>query len=62
MEVLAKLRLEQVQLAFDQQIFPAAKYDLGHVQLQFFNHFVGGITTLKGHKLFNKYKHIHEEE
>ena len=61
-EVLAKLRLEQVQCAFDQQLFPATKYDLGHVQMQFFDHFVRGITTLKGHKLFNKYKHIHEEE
>jgi hypothetical protein len=60
--VMAKLRMEQVEMAFDQEIFPAKSFTLQEVQLQFFNHFINGITSLKGHKLLNKYRHVQEEE
>jgi hypothetical protein len=62
LKVLAKLRLEQIEMGFDQEIFPSADFKLEHVQLQLFDHFIHGITTLKGHKLLNQYRKIHEEE
>lgn len=56
MEVIAIMRLEQVQLAFDSAIFPREKYDIPDVQAQLFEHFVQGIFTDKGRKLYQKYK------
>jgi TetR/AcrR family transcriptional regulator, cholesterol catabolism regulator len=60
--VLAKWRIEQIQLAFDQEVFPSENYKLDYVQLQFFEHFIHGITTTKGHKLLNQYRQTKEIE
>ncbi len=59
-EVMAKLRLEQVQLAFDNQLFPPEKFDLPSTQMQFFEHFIRGILTPKGLKLYESY--LNEKE
>lgn len=61
-EIISILRMEQIQMAFNPFIFPPNKYDVQKVQLQFIDHFLHGICTLKGHKLINKYKHINEED
>jgi len=55
-EIIAAMRLELVQLAFDDQVFPAAQFQLTQVQLQIFDHFVYGLVTDKGRKLYQKYK------
>ena len=55
-EVLAVLRIEQVQLPFDDRAFPPQQFDLAEVQIQIFDHFVYGLLTDKGRKLFEKYK------
>jgi AcrR family transcriptional regulator len=55
-EVIAAMRLELVQLPFDENVFPAAKFKLGEVQREIFDHFVHGIVTEKGRKLYQKYK------
>jgi AcrR family transcriptional regulator len=55
-EIIAAMRLEIVQLAFDDQIFPPSKFKLAEVQMQIFDHFVYGIVTEKGKKLYQKYK------
>jgi AcrR family transcriptional regulator len=55
-DVIATLRLEQVQIAFDDQVFPHDKFNLVQVQAQIFDHFVYGLLTEKGRKLFEKYK------
>ena len=60
--VLAKLRLEQIEMTMNQNIFPMDKFNIAHVQLSLFEHFLYGICTLKGHKLVNKHKQIIEEE
>ncbi|MFN6945209.1 MAG: TetR/AcrR family transcriptional regulator [Cytophagaceae bacterium] len=62
LNIISKLRLEQVQMAFNPLIFPSPEYDLAQVQVQFIDHYLHGICTLKGHKLINQYKHISEEE
>ncbi len=55
-DVIATMRLELVQLAFDDQVFPPTRFKLGAVQSQIFDHFVYGIVTEKGRKLYQKYK------
>lgn len=54
-EALAKLRVEQVQLAFDESIFPKDQFNFKELQLMFFDHFVHGIVTEKGKELYDKY-------
>jgi hypothetical protein len=55
-EVIAMVRLEMVQLPFDDRIFPPSQFKLPEVQMQIFDHFVYGITTEKGRKLYQKFK------
>jgi TetR/AcrR family transcriptional regulator, cholesterol catabolism regulator len=55
-EVIATMRLELVQLVFDDQIFPPSRFKLYEVQIQIFDHFVYGLVTEKGRKLYQKYK------
>jgi len=54
-EVMAIFRVEQVQLAFDDTVFPQDQFNFTEVQMQFFNHFVHGIVTEPGLKLFEEY-------
>ncbi|MDQ3392655.1 MAG: TetR/AcrR family transcriptional regulator [Bacteroidota bacterium] len=54
-EILSKLRQEQVQMGFDDRIFPPDQYDFKIVQMQLFDHFVHGITTQKGQELLDQY-------
>jgi TetR/AcrR family transcriptional regulator, cholesterol catabolism regulator len=60
--LMAKFRVEQMDLAFNPDLFPPDKYRILDVQLAFTEHFLYGICTLKGHKLINKHKQITEEE
>ncbi len=60
--VVARLRLEEVEMGLNPSIFPPDKYNFGSVQIALFDHFMHGITTLKGHRLINKYRQITEEE
>jgi TetR/AcrR family transcriptional regulator, cholesterol catabolism regulator len=55
-DIIATMRLEQVQMAFDNNIFPRQKYHITEVQQQIFEHFIQGIFTDKGRKLYQKYK------
>ena len=55
-EVLAAMRIEIIQLPFDGQTFPAERYNVAEVQGQIFDHFMYGLLTEKGRKLYEKYK------
>ncbi|NVO83557.1 TetR/AcrR family transcriptional regulator [Hymenobacter terrestris] len=61
-EVLARLRLAQIDILFDPDIFPNAHFGQSRVQLACNEHFLLGLVTLKGHKLVNVYRHVTEEE
>lgn len=61
-EVIARLRLAQIEVPFDETLFPRFRFELLHVQTASLEHFMLGIATLKGHKMINDYKHIIEEE
>lgn len=60
--VIARLRMEEIEMGFNPQTFPPDKFKIIEVQLALLEHFLHGICTLKGHKLINKYKEIIEEE
>jgi AcrR family transcriptional regulator len=60
-EILARLRIEQIRISCNPELFPGNKYAASLVHHQFFSHFIFGICTLKGHKLINKYKQIEED-
>lgn len=53
-EVLAKLRLKQVQLGFDPFLFPPNKYNIANLQDTFLMHFMAGILTEKGRGVLNE--------
>lgn len=61
-KILARLRMQEIELAFNPLIFPPDKYKILDVQLAFIEHFLYGICTLKGHKQINKLRQIIEEE
>ena len=54
-EILANLRVMEIQILFDRESFPSEKFNFMEVQMQLFNHFVYGITTEKGRKLYKEY-------
>ncbi len=60
--IIAKLRIEEVEMAMNPEIFPSDVYNIAEVQMNLLDHFLHGITTLKGHRLINKYKQLIEEE
>ena len=60
-DILSRLRMEEVEWGFNPRIFKEGKY-FSDVQIQLLEHFLYGICTLKGHKLINKYQEIQEEE
>ena len=61
-KILARFRIEEVEMGFNTGMFPSSKFDLTEVQLVLLDHFLHGIVTLKGHRLINKYKQVIEEE
>lgn len=61
-KILARLRIETLEMGFNTEIFPVSEFETPRVQMEFFEQFTFGICTIKGHKLLNKYKQIHEEE
>ena len=54
-DVLTKFRLESMMIAFNVNVFPPSKYNLAELSEHIIQHFVYGLTTVKGHKLVEKY-------
>ena len=61
-EVLARLRLAQIELAFNADVFPSRQFDVQRLQQGILEHFMLGIASLKGHKLINDLRHVTETE
>jgi hypothetical protein len=61
-EVLARLNLAQIDLAFNPELYPPAQFSPIRVNRVFDEHFLLGVATLKGHRLFNKYQQITEDD
>ena len=56
LNMLAVLRIEEVELAWNPEVYPPADYNLAKVQICLLEHFLFGITNIKGHGIAEKYK------
>ncbi|GAA4449545.1 TetR/AcrR family transcriptional regulator [Nibrella saemangeumensis] len=54
-EVMARLRIESVQLGFDERVFPGSRANVLAVQEQLLHHFIRGLLTEKGFSVYNQY-------
>ncbi len=55
-EIMSRLRIELVQLGFNELIFPVSRSrTLADVQIQLLHHFIRGILTEKGISIYNQY-------
>lgn len=55
-EILAQLRIEEIELSFNKDFFPEEKFSLVEIHEQLFEHFTYGILSEKGFKLFETYR------
>ncbi|MBS1524322.1 MAG: TetR/AcrR family transcriptional regulator [Bacteroidetes bacterium] len=60
-KVIARMRVMQVEAGFNAAIYPLSEFNPWKVQRELMEHFNYGICTMKGYKLLNEYKNIHEE-
>jgi hypothetical protein len=54
-DILAQLRIMEIQMAGDQDIFPQDKFDFKNVIIQLFDHFMQGVLTENGRKKLAQY-------
>jgi AcrR family transcriptional regulator len=54
-DILSLLRIEQVLMAFDPTVFPADRFNMMNVQMEFIHHFLRGILTEKGLEYYSQY-------
>jgi TetR/AcrR family transcriptional regulator, cholesterol catabolism regulator len=54
-EILSRLRNEEVEMGFDPEVFPNNKFNVLETQLSLLDHFLRGIMTSDGLKLYEKY-------
>ena len=54
-EVIARLRLEEVEIGFDPNLFPPAQFSIVETQVAFLDHFIRGVATNKGLELYQQY-------
>ncbi len=55
--ILARMRVEQIDMGYNPEIFPQDEFEMSQVQMDLFDHFVYGILTEKGLKEYEKYSH-----
>jgi AcrR family transcriptional regulator len=55
-EILAYLRIAQIELTFNKEYFPEEKFTLNEIHEQVFEHYTHGILSEKGLKLLETYK------
>ena len=60
-KVIARMRMNQVEMGFNTAIFPPHEFSPWAVQQQFLEHFNYGICTLEGYKLLEKYKNVNKQ-
>jgi AcrR family transcriptional regulator len=57
-KILARLRIEEVEMAFNPAVYAPEKFRLSDVHLTLIDHFLHGIVTIKGYKLIERYKKV----
>lgn len=61
-EILASYRLASIEVIHSDNTFPKDKFNLAEVHSQIFEHFVYGLCTEKGKKLYQKYKESNHKQ
>lgn len=54
-DVMSKFRMESMMIPFNVTVFPPGKYNLAETTQMIIENFTYGLSTLKGHKLIQKY-------
>jgi AcrR family transcriptional regulator len=60
-DILTKYRLETMMIPFNVSAFPPGKYKLAEVMQEIMEHFLFGLTTLKGYQQILSYKQEREK-
>lgn len=60
-DIISKMRLEQVDMSFNYEVFPSTEYRFDKVMIELTEHFLYGLLSMKGYKLINQYKNIKED-
>lgn len=55
-DIISRFRVESTELLFNPEKFQSSKHSIRDVQMEVFDHFVYGLVTDKGKKLFEKHK------
>ncbi|MEL7533307.1 MAG: TetR/AcrR family transcriptional regulator [Bacteroidota bacterium] len=62
MEIVARMRVNQMELAIRQELYPYKSFDPAEVQLELFRMYMHGIVTEKGRQHLHKYLASHPED
>jgi len=54
-EILSRLRMEEIDFAFDQSVFPNNTFNQFDIHKTFIDHFLRGVLTEKGLKIYVQY-------
>ncbi len=54
-DILARMRVEQIELAFNNDIYPMDRYQMLDVQRELMHHFVRGMLTEQGFAVYNQF-------
>lgn len=60
-EIISKLRVEQIEMTLNPMIFPPEKYDITEVHVTILELFLRGITSEKGNELIKKYQSLNNK-
>jgi TetR/AcrR family transcriptional regulator, cholesterol catabolism regulator len=61
-EVIALLRLHEIQLTFNPEAFPPNEFKIEDVQISLLDHYMMGIVTIEGYKLAQSYKNRNDDK
>jgi len=61
-DILVRMRMEQIETGFNPHLFPQNKFSLIEVELTMLDHFMRGILTTKGLEIYQEYLQLETEK
>ena len=61
-DILARMRVEQIELAFNNQFFPADRYDMVDIEQELMHHYVRGLLSETGFTIYNQWLHLQQSQ
>ena len=62
LELVARLRLTEIEMIMNPEVFPPQENDIQKLQMELFKIFLHGVVTMRGKKLIYKYLNQPEDE